>query len=701
MPEITLELIQYVSETYGQPQSIELDIVNHVHKRIERFVYQRMVNDSSIPIAYIENQSLDSQSNLQIANRTFSIPINSNKHIGLRSPISIITSTSAGSCYKNIVATNQTFVDAQGKIRPLFWRHDLPDNVTECQLQIVTRGNRHVVDTGYLVDLEAGAIYTNYRNFFDPDTGAYRLFFVVCTGTDGSTFHELLNPEPVAKEADWKDIDLTTGALTKAYPVFSKERSSSGYTFFFNDADTWYIRPLESALIQPRFPVGRTATDPWFIRFSDGDFSANVNSAVHRYYVPEFDKQSFIPSKPTIYSPYERMLRVNNSVIAATRKNLSINPSSGLHLNIFIKDVNGVLIKALTTDAALEGVRFSETDVFYESDKILSWDNPDGIIALGLELHRSWQFSATYYYEADDYEYTLVDLNPLTNPDVLDYTFVFYMIPDTNVEDRAIHHLVVDASGTIISASQEQGFSYPNFQLLNADNSFNSDTVIGLKYISDIIEDTFITRYTAGFENSFAYGILAEVSVVDISMIEDQFEVDVRRSGAVIKPELFEEVIQANPKILQSYLGYGEDGQEVPQSAVMVLKAPLSMLEDWGGVLSQEAAERLLRIYMPSAGHAVIEFEGPSSVLSGWSESIGIVSLEATWEGPDYDYRLYRRPNITGEWALIDTVSSPPEGTILYTDLNVSSGETYYYSVRIYDGDFEYPAYNSLGVKVR
>jgi hypothetical protein len=701
MAEFTLELIQHINPDYGSPPRITLPIVNHVHKRIERFTYQRAVRSAAIPIAYLENQPVDSRANVVIADKTYLIPVNSSRLTGPRAPVSTVTSNSYTSIYKDIVATNKTFVDEYGQTRPLFWKHILPVGTVQTELQIVEHGNGHLVDTGYSVDLGAGEIYTNYRNYYNPDTGAYRLYFIVSTASNGSTKHELLNPVPVASEAGWQDIDTETGKLTKSYPVYSKERSSSGYTFFFNTASTWHIRPLNRSLLTPKKPIGLSASDPWFMRFSDGDFSANVNGAVHRYYVPEFDKQSFIPNKPIVYSPYERLLWVNNRTLATTRKNLNIAPSQGLHLNLFIYDVNDVLIKVFTTDTSLHGVRYSETNVFYEADQIQSWDNSDGLIVLGSELHLNWDFSATYYYNADDYEYTLVDLNPLSNPSVLDYSFVFYSVPDADTEDRAIHHLVVDTSGFIVFTSQDLGLSHPNLQLHNSDGSYNSGTVIGMRYNSEIFEDTFVRKYSAGFSNQYAYNILCEVSVCDIALVENMFEVDVRRPGGVIVPEKFAEVISANPRILQSRLGYGEDGQEVPQNAVMILKAPLTMLKDYGGALERNSAARLLKTYMPSAAHAVIEFEGPRSLLTGYSIETAVVYLEATWEGPELDYRLYRRSNPTGEWILVQTQSWPVEGAVVYTDTDVASGDTWYYEVRIFDGSYEYPSNNSLGIKVK
>lgn len=700
MNTLTLELIAYNHPDYGDGDSISLPIVNHVHKRIERFIYQNSVKEQSVPIAYIENEPLNARTNLQIVDRTWSIPANSLKQSETNAAITIVNSNAYSSAYKDILATNKTFIDSNGRTRPLFFRHVLPDNTVQCELQIRTRGNKLLVDSGYLLDLDGSSIYTNYLNWYNLETDSYRLYYVISTDSDGNSQETLLNPIPVAKEADWNDIDLTTGKLKSSYPVFSKEKSGSGYSFYFSFADQWYIKPLEKALITAKESAGVDADEPWFMRFGNGDVSTNVNNAVRRYYVPEFNKQSFIPSKPIRFSPYEKLIKINDQVLATTRRNLKIAPTEGLHLTLYIYDSDGVLIKVLSTDPSLDNVRYNDTSVFYDTGSIDSWDNASGLISLGIELHSSWSFNAKYFYYADDYEYTALNFNPLLNPDVFDFTYVFYIIPDTNVEDKAIHHLKIDSGGVIVEASQSLGLTYPNLQLLNADNTYNENTIIGTKYLSEIDTNTFIHRFSAGYPNDYGYGILSEISVIDIALEDNQLDIDVRRKGDAISPNKFKEAIARNPRILQSYLGYGEDGQEVPRNGVMIIRPPITLLEDYGGVFTEEEAENLLRMHHPSYNAAIIEWDYPAVDLSGWSNSVANNLLTWTWEGPDYDYRLYRKQGVSNKWELVTTLSSPAEGTLTYNDTDVQTNEVWYYSVRIFDGSVEYPASNSLAIRV-
>lgn len=705
MAGITLELIATSSSSYEQAQSIVLELVNHVHQRVERFRYVDDIKPVAVALDYLENPELDSWRHLQIANRTYGIPANSDKNAEVRKEWSVTTATAVAGQYAKMLITNELGVDPHGKKRPLFWRHALPDNTVSCQVEIVSRGNVQKVDSGYRLDLAQGNLYTNFRNFFDPDTGAYTLFFITSTDFDGETKYELLSPIEVAKEADWQDIDLETGRLTLERAVYSLERNASGYTFYMNKGDIWYSRPTEGSLIQPRLPSGRDPEDPWYLRFSAGDVTAVVNGAVRRYHVPEYDQQHYSPHKPYIYSPYERVLWVNERVLASTRKGLAINPEEGLHFTLLISDFENNLLRVLTTDSSLDGKRHSNTEVFYEYGEIKSWDNEDGFIALNTKIHPSYQLAAQYYYEADDFEYILYNFNPLYNKGFIGKMVVFYIIPGVDPDDQAIHHLVVDQEGIIRECSQRRGFSYENLQLLNSDGTYNANTIIGTRYISDIQTDTFVNRFAAGYANSKAYGLLAEVVLLNLDDLEDMQLYDVREQGASLRASTFKEALLANPRLLQSAVVYGEEGQEVPKNKVVILQAPISLRDDYGGVLPQAKAERLLTQHMDSSCLAIVEWEYPKVDLQGWGETSGEVDLTWTWEGAGLTYRLYRRASPVSEWEEIySVVGSSTPGPMSYTDTETVAGSIAYYTVRaeeeVRGTAVLYPRTHSISVKV-
>ena len=702
MAGITLELIANVQLDYGAPEEWSIPLYVHVHNRIEQFIYLNEINEESVPIAYLENQELDSWRNLHIANRTYQIPGNALPRIYKRASWDKVSSSSFSSQYSKVLITHETFVDEQGKIRPLFWKHVLPDNVSEVSLSVVTGGERHNVDTGYLVKLSERALYTNYENFFDPDTGAYKLFFVVATGSDGEISRSLLNPVPVVDEATWEDIDLETGTFYEGIRVYSRDTTGAGTTFYFSQGDTYYIRPYEASLIQPYRPFGREPEDTWYLRFSAGNLTTVVNGGAKQYHVPEFDQQNFVPYKPYLYSPYGTFNWVNDRVLAATRGGLKVQSDEGFDLTFFVYNVDGDLLRVFTTNTALDGQRYSDTNVFYESDKILSIDEHGGIVSLSTKIHPSWTIKGKYFYKAEDFEYTRLNLNPLSNKQMLDHIAVFYMIPGADSEDRAIHHLLVDRSGIIRYTSQADGFVYDNLQLTNEDGSFNANTVVGLKYISDHDSvDTFVTMYTAGYDNTFGYAVLAEVSFLDLAKPEDQYIYDVRRPGGTLDLETLEDAFRANPKLLQSIHGYGEDGQEIPLNGVVIISVPLTLLDEYGGVLKEEAVKQLVTQHLDASVYPIIQWDYPASQIDIDPTESDQLTLSWTWEGPDLTYVLYRKKNPTGTWEVIHTLEDPEEAVLTYVDTDVESSGVYYYTIGIEAQGVSFPYGNTISAKVR
>jgi hypothetical protein len=698
MSELILELI-----AHGPEQEDSYPVSSHVHKYVERVIYAKDVAVSSVPLAYFESDPLDSWRNVQIVDRTYVVPANTLTTIRAREHSWVeIVGASFSSPYKTLAVTDRLSIDERGAKKPLFFRHDTGfDDLSDLRLVVVEDGERIETESGYQEDLVAGTIYTNYRNYHNPDTGAYRLYFVVGSDKVGNTFHQLLNSVPTAKVADYSDIDLDTGLLTTNYPVYSVEKTNSGFTYSFNTTGPWFIRPLEVSVIKPLLPAGRGPEDPWYMRISNGAFSTNVNGAFRNYYLPEFNKQPFAPYKPFIYSTYGKFLWVNENVITSTRENIQIDPSNTMHFSLFIYDADNVLTAALTTDISLEGERVGESEIFYEAEYIQSWDNSTGTVALGLELDPNSTFVARYFYEAGDLEDKFVNLNPLHNKNALDWMWVYYLVPNVDVEDRGLHVLGVDKDGIIRYASQEAGRTYPNFKLFNTDSSINPDTVIGTQYRSMFSSDTWFTTYAAGQDNGNAYYVLAETLVLDTAVIEDVEVIDVRRPGEIITEASFEAAIANNPRILQSQLGYGPEGQEVPQTAAMIIHAPITILEEYGGDLSPERAKELLRTYLPSASYGLIKFDYPRVLISLAMPITTKVTISTTWEGPGLIYNLYRRDNPSGLWVFKSTTTSPATpSSMTFVDSTIESKQVYEYGIRLADSDNEYPLSPILTVKV-
>lgn len=689
---VTLEILSGLSAAVSLGSELPLGI--HVHKRVDKFRYNRSVHPAAVPVAYLENPPLDAWKNLRVVDRSYTVPVNSNAFLNLQTEWIQFRGDSAAVPYTHVLITNRVVTDSEGKQRPLFYRHDLPEGTVDVRIESAEAGNRIEVESGFQIDYDAGAIFTDYRNFFDPDTGAYKLFFVISSTEDGDTTHVLLNSQPAAREANWEDIDLDTGKLKEERPLYSR----SGNTFTMNTSDTWYLKPVRRALIAPQLPAAKAAGRPWYLSFSAGDVSGLVNGDVRHYRLTEINNDYYTPYFPIKWSTTDTLLKVNEKTYSTTRPNIKVDPLYGLHLTIQAFNADGVLARVFTTDAAKQDTRFSTTSVFYEADKIGSWDESTGIVHLTIEIDASWHLEADYYYEIEDYTYRLLDLNPVTYPERLDHSYVFYVVPDTNDNDRSLHYLEVDSEGQVVFCSQSEGISnLPNLQLRDSDGSYNSDTVVGMPYSSDSVTD-FLSEYAAGYANDKGYLILAEVSAVDFSEPEEILAIGTKREGGVPTPDALIEVLRRNPKVLQSNAVLGEDGQNYPKHQVMVVEAPLSLLEDYGGSIPQSHAEDLIRTHANACSYTHIRWVFPYTEYSVTTTDTA-ATISYTWEGPGLDYRIYRAENPAGEWELLDTNSDPAEASLTYVDSTVNPDSTYYYSVRIVEDGVEFPSKYWIGVR--
>lgn len=708
--ELTLELV-----AHGAEQTITLPIAAHVKKYTERFIYTDRIDGTSVPIVYYESDPATSWRNLQIVDKTHLIPANTEDLVISRSTWTEVTSISFTSSYKEVSITDRVAVDKAGNRRPLFSCHRLPEKTVEVNINVIQNGVISEIEEGYFADIENNIIYTNYKNIYNYDDGSYILYFVSSVDEDGNATQTLLSPEPVAREATWKDVDLTTGALKKDVPLYSKSKTSGGYTYQMNKSGTYYVRVVENSLIKPRRPAGIDPDEEWNIRFTAGEFATYVNGRFRRYWLPEYASQPYQPAYPYVYAPYRRLLWVNRNTLKSSKEEIYISPEEDMHLFIYVYDEDDVLRGIFTTDGSLEGQRYvsssSELTIKYQSGLISSWDNVGGFINLGIEVDPNWTYYATHFYKANDYEFKGKSLNPLQDRSVLDYMWVYYMIPDADNNDKAIHLMSVDRSGIICSTTQIKGRSYPNLTLYNEDGTVNPNTVIGTKYRSAVSTDTFIQNYTAQWDNDYGYYVLAEVLPMDVGIKEESLVVDVAREGATFSDEGFEAAIKANPRILQSSHGFGEDGQEVPVGGSYIIHYPATILGEYGGEMTKSQAETALREFLPSYTYPVMLLDHPESLLEGSSTTTGQVDLKISWEGPKYSYRLYRKQDAGAEWSLYRTVAAklktavgswPAEGAIYFTevDSSVESGKIYYYSVRLYDGRTEFPFSDVLSVKV-
>lgn len=673
MSSITLELV-HSSDTVDQLY-LSFPLAAHVHKRFETFKYVDELGNGDVPLDHVLNDSIKSSESLTINDLSSSFPQNSSFLLSLISPLKVIYGKTLTLPNSKILATNKLLVNRFGKLEPFFYKIVLPEGTQSVYVQVLRKGILTPNPDGFIVDLANEVIWTNKQNYYNAETGDYEIFFINAVG-ETETIRDIATIEPVAREATWEDIDLDTGMLREDIEIYTKETFDDHTLFTFAYSDRWYVKITEDSLIKCKNPLGYFSNENWFLRITNGAFSQNRWGESFYYRLPEYEYQNFIPYKPYRWSFYEQVYLVERNILKLPANKIFVDSSASINLTLYVYDSQDNLLRVITTNESLNGTNYSDTSILYEYGNIISISE-DGFLLLNFNLETSHKIYADYYFEEESLEYTGLNLNPILNKDVINSTVVFYIIPNVTSTEQALHHMILDKNGTIISCSQRLSTSYDNFQLLNSDGSYNAGTLIGGSFVDDFLE-----VYTANYLNSYGYLILAYIGVAP-DLNEDRFLVtDVKRKGG-LDPDNLEEIFARNYMLKYSG-GFEEEGEKlVPENATLVVELPVTLLTEYGGSLTVEKAEELSRKYIPFGIHRIVEWTFP---YCDYTVTVGETDIVIEMDDVgSYTYTLYS--SVDGvSWVLLDS------DTAAFTFTDTVDPETlYWYKVTLAD-TVEYPA---------
>lgn len=685
MSKILLEIISGGITSYTPTTYIEIDLKQHVHERFETFAYQKELNSKNIGIGYLDLESIKPKDILNIVDYSFLLKENSLIQKRSKRSFDSFTGKSYATGNDCNIFTHITQLNTYNKKVPLFFYHDIPEDTIDVQIEMITNIEKTEEEI-YYFDSNDKKFYCNMQNVYNWDNGEYRYYILTITSKT-ETRRELLFPKPVCREAVWEDIDLTTGRLKENLRVFTKEKNTAGYSYYFNIADTYYVNSAYGQSLRGTIQENLSLDDSWYIDFAKVDIVANTNNKVRRYWLPEYDNQSFQPSAPYMYKTNINGILFNNRVVY-TEQNISISTEEDRHVYIYVYDYDGSLIRLLTTNSNLDGQAYSNSNIIYEYGVIDSWDKHS--ILLNQDLLSAYTIEIEGFITSRSYTHTL-DLNPLYNKAIRNYNIVYYLIPDVQSPYSAIQYLLLDNDNRIVYASQTHTPYYPNLQKQNTDGSFNSSTVIGKKYNSELDSDCFVKNWIINNDNDNAYLPLLYISFtfpnISSDIISVPFETIDRRISNLEK----------NPKILQSSYVYDEAGFPFHKNEIVVIELPLSLREEYGGSLSKETAESLAKKTLPVGVAGLVRWEWPKVKPYLVFNTDSNVTLKIPSPGLLYTARVYIKYAETSEWELAESFYSPATEIFEY-DINLLDSEDFFVEVRLYD-TIEFPAAYSFALR--
>jgi len=382
---------------------------------------------------------------------------------------------------------------------PFFSKTVLPDTtITPSSVAILDKNLVEVPRDSYRVEripsyddsdtvipdsYEEVAVYSNYKNTYNEETGEFEIYYIRFLAAAG-LHYKLLDQQPAFRPAELKDVSLITGSLkpwVKAY--LYRETPGGGYTFILPlGSRRYFLKPKRTARIALEEPRVQTDTDPWFPKVTNGSFSNVVGGEAYYYSVPEYQIQHFSPMKPYKVKVEERALPLSSNLFKVASTPLKVDTAL-FPIDVLIRNREGKVLYALTTKVSKAGTQYLERGlgvvreietggawVVWDGGGILSWDRESGILHLQGKFSERMEVFVSYYYEEEGYELTELNTNPIFDADFAGQSYVIYAVPRGGINpgttSRAcgIHHLQVDRSGLIVSTSQNSASGNFDFE---------------------------------------------------------------------------------------------------------------------------------------------------------------------------------------------------------------------------------------------
>lgn len=675
-----------------EDEEVILPIDLHIHQRLEEIVYKKHIAESSVPLAYLDSQSIEANTNLSILDRSDSIPGNSIKKVFIPNDYHVINTSSYTSSYPDILITDVSVSDSRGNQQPLFWAHTLPSSTTIVKIERVTNTSSVILESGFVVDETKTRVYFNFTNTYNVLNGQYVLYYITTTTASGQVIKGLINPTSAVREATWEDLDPDTGLLNEDLVLYTKEETSSGFTYYFNKSKIFYVYVLPTSMISPIKFNQNLSSDGWFPRFTTGSFTnTDASGVTHNYYLPEYENIAFFPSRPYFFDSYSPYQSISKKVIYIGRTNTAINTTTR-PLDIIISRTDGTVLYAFTTKTTKSGTRYNST-INWSSDEIASWDNSTGIVELNIAIQYDWELANSYYYEVKEFVYIYTNLNPIYNDLVYNHYYVYYIKPDQST--RALHHLIVRNDGIIVECSDDE-------RALLVEGVYNPDTWVGLLYReseSGYSTPDWMSLYSTENTNAYQYLILAEIFFSERKNPSQIEVLDVARKGDALAQTNYSTAVHRNPKLFHSKYAATENGLEYSQNSVIVVRCSYSLLEEYGGDFTFEELETNFYKFLAAGNKIVFEWDEEVRDFSVSNYVTDQLFLSWSTVGPGFCYDIYRSSSIDSEFQLITTLCTD-YSVASYIDTLTSAGVYYYYIVPTKD-NIEYPSSYTIGIESR
>lgn len=731
----------------GVTTTTDVDTRLNIRKRLPKVSVRTLSNKDNVNLAYYISSDTTPAANLHISDRSTFLVQNRTTNIDGYTLVNGDQFTLQVD--KFLVTDTFTTETPTQPETPLFFYHklryyndDLDDfgDRTLLSLEFADYTLKTTTVTYYYTDTATGKVYNNLESTYDiatTDFTAYYVKYSVKLNSTISVYHELISNKPVFTLASYDDIDAW-GNLIAGNDVYLVEELGGGsyFTVTLPTSTDYAYKELYNSRLYVKAPAALDVNSPWYTRVTNGKFITSLSTgfssaANYKYYLPEFDEQVFYPYPPYRQHTSERGVWLSKNLIKVAN-NIVDDTSLGMYVDVIIKSSAGVAKYAYTNDPFKVDTAYTSS-IDYE-DGVLSIDGRNGFIEVENVLEDNDLIYVTYCSEEEDYEFSALDFNPLSNNEILNKRTVFYVTPETTGTgelDKTLYYLEVNGLGEISYCSQaEEGTATdPSTQKLLLED-FDSDglpkhtiyydkdsTYSGLRstysgtfsaYADDI---SFIDKYTVesilsydtylttsglfgglvgsgellqNMEDNPKFLVLADVYVGESAAPENATLMDIRIRGGGLKPEYEDDALLAQPEGIWHW--DMNHRTPYPGATAFYVEIPNTVLSDYGGGYTLNQLRPAVEKHMMFGGYPIIRTYGIDPVLTSSTAASGEISFG--WPSYGVTYNVYYSTLETTEFTQHNSsaVADNTSGNS-YTVSGLSLNTDYYVKISAIDSN--------------
>ena len=666
----------------------------NIKKRRERVLYKTLTSNDNVNIAYVMGNPVTPGNNLFISDKSTSLT--QNRVISSPTPTVETTRSFLLSVDKFLVTNQFTTETPTQPETPLFYVHTLENfnesvegfiDLSLLSIEFADYDFSPISITDYVLDSSTGELFNNIENTYNDTDRSFDLTFIKYTVKNTSTgainiYHELISNSDVYEQATFDDIDELGYIYTdRRKYIVQALPGLSYYQVTLPTSDTYAYIETPKSRIKILKPTAVDTSSPWHVRISNGQFITSlkvINNTYrnYKYYIAEFNSQTYYP-----YPPYKQQVEqiatwIYNNIIYVP-KNIVNDLNLNLPIDIIIKDHLGAVKYVYTNDETRIGTYYDDTIAY--TDGILSIDSKGGFIEVLDKVRTDDVVLVTYYTEEDEYVFSIIDMNPINNLDILNKRLVLYVNPETTYTgelSETLHYLLVNTEGKITYASQPvtgtpdsattRMLSEDFFSTGIPKHTFYYDTessISGLNYrASDIYLDyrdelSFVDKYTvdsalltstivSGYygaqqntEENPKLLVLGDVYIGENTSVSQLEEFDVRVQGGGIKEDYIDEAVLENADV---HWYQDISGKRIyPGVGTFMVEVPQTLLTTYGGRFTRESIEDTIERHMKAGGYGILKTYGVDPVITSATTTSGTITLSWPSYGSSATYNIY------------------------------------------------------------